>query len=1450
MTPEHWKRIDEIFSRVIDLPAAERQAALASECGSDDVLRSEVERLLQSDESAGDFIESPIWSDSKFLNTSAKEKLSSFGDGPAAEADTLIGSMVGPFRLISEIGRGGMGAVYLAERADGEFRQKVAIKVIKRGMDSDFIVRRFRHERQILASFEHPFIARLLDGGTRDDGTPYFVMEYIEGRSLYQYCDESKLTIRERLKIFQKICSAIAYAHQRQIVHRDIKPTNILMRRDGTPKLLDFGIAKILDPNLIHESLNPTASMLRMMTPDYASPEQVRGEDVTPASDIYSLGVLLYELLSGHRPFMFAGKALHEITFAICESDPPVPSSQIGSREMLHSRYAGSEDAVYQGRATTGHELRNALSGDLDNVIMKAMAKDPANRYQDVSELINDISNVLALRPAAAPAFQPGNRQPAPKQARQVKDDLKGLAVLPFKFINLGAGEDTDDQFLGLALTDALISRLSKVKRFLVRPTSSILAIGERVSDPISAGNELGVDFILDGTIKKAANRLRVSVQLLDVKRNSAVWATSIDETVGDLLALEDSISSKVIDGLVPQLTGSELARLARRGTEVNEAFEHYIRGRYHFSTFTEDGLAKAFLSFHNAIAADPNYAAAYSGLADYYNWLGIIGVLPPQECFQPAIIAAGKAVELDPDLSEAHASLGFSLHAGNYDWEGAERHLQKAIHLNPANASAFVWQAIVLYTKGRFDEGLGYARRGVDLDPLAPFNHHNVGWGLYFARRFDEAISQYRRVTRDFPDYAFGFYGLSKVHRAVGDTDAALYENAKALQLMGDSIFGRLAHVECLAAAGSTGEAREQLSALIELGAERYVSPYQIALAYAYLSKSGGPEDSQKALQHLKAAFEVKDAWLNYLGIEPAFDGLRDSQEYADLIEKVGYADLLGKRSSGRDAETGPMIHSSLHDRTTLVVDEADITQDTETPVKITKTQWKLLGAAATAVLCVFAFVVYMTYQNTRAVADPRLRPTSFQQPAIIVLPFATDDGYDSNVGVGMADSLSHRLGSIKGIRVLSANTGRSLSTADPLASAWEIGASFLIRGHLSRSDDRVFVSTDLLDVGRQEIFWSETFEAADGDLFDLQTDIARKVWESLDLRPLPDELRQLEKQYTQSFSVYEKYLVGRSQMTKRDAASLRQAIASFGEAVAEDAAFAPAYVGLADCYSLLNLYDVDPPKDAFSTALKHAERALQIDSELADAHASLAYIRFYGERDRQSAELEFRRAIQMNPSYSQAHHWFALALAAMDKHVDALTEIQTAEGLDPRSASIRSAAAMVYFYGGKQNEAIAHLDQTLAKQPDFIPALKVKRWALAARGDYAAARETLEIERTASGGSADDPGWQIIALQLADSDGSDRTALLNKLEKAIAHSGVKGNDFGYAFEIALAFHHLGADDKALEWLGRADRAGNHSFNFLAVDPRLSSLHNTDGFRTLLQSLKTPLHSAAAASN
>lgn len=1431
MTPERWKQIEAVFERAVEIPDGDREDFLTRECGGDDDLRREVEKLLKSDNSAAGFIESPVWTDSSFINTTAKKELSDSFERSLDESDehTYIGKTIGAFLLTREIGRGGMGAVYLAERSDGEFFQRVAIKLIKRGMDSDFVIRRFRHERQILASFEHPFIARLLDGGTTTDGVPYFVMEFVEGKTFYTYSDTNRLDLRDRLKIFQKVCSAIEYAHLKQIIHRDIKPSNILINSVGSPKLLDFGIAKILDPDLIHESINPTASMLRMMTPDYASPEQIQGIEVTPSSDIYSLGVLLYELLTGHRPYNFAGRALHDVSYVICNTMPKLPSRILEDPENLLSTYVDGAQNYLQVRRTTAAKLAQELGRGLDDIVMKALNKEPEARYNSVSEMSRDISRYLSGSKVSAPKYSPTVSKEFDPLLR-TSANSRSLAVLPFSFVNLAANEDTDDRFLGVGLADALITRLSKVRKFVVRPTSSISSFGDGPIDPVRAGRDLNVDFILNGTIKKANDRLRVTVQLLNVAENAAIWATSIDEVLSDVFSLEDTLSTKVVEGLLPQLTTNEREEFVKRGTENPQAFEHYLRGRYYFNTFTEDSFAKAFVHFHSAISADPTYAHAYAGIADYYNWLGILGVLPPNECFLPAIEAARKAVELDAELSEAHASLGFSLHAGNYEWSRAEHHLMKAIELNPSNANAYIWYSIVMYTEGRFSEGLQYAHRSLEIDPLTPFNHHNLGWGLYYARRYDEAAAVYRKVIADFPSYSFGYYGLSKVQRIQGETSSSIREIERAKELMGGSIFALLAEAESYSADGQVSVAKQKLNELKELSSERYVSPYQLALSHCFL------KEPQKALDLLEKAAEQKEAWLNWMGVDPGLDLIRGDKRFEDILETTGYRPFFNSFSASSPVVTDPRpVPTDIHSLTTLVIEDGDITHDGIGQPRGTKRLTTFAaGIGMLAILLAAAFGVYRLMVSEQTASTP----ARGQGATIVVLPFDSPGSEYADLGVGFSDALTNKLGNIKNLQVMSANTGRSLKNVAPRDLDIGLGIAYVLRGNIERSGNAAKVSADLIDTRDGRTVFQENVEASNGDLFGIQTKIAERIWRELGIDPLPLERQQVERSYTQNIAAYSLYLRGRSEMTNRSAHGLEAAAATFEESIKEDAEFALAYVGLADSLSLLNLYSVTPPAEAYPQAKRYATKALEIDPNLAEAHATLAYIKFFHDRDRTGSELEFRRAIQVNPSYAPAHHWFALTLAAKGAKVDAETEIEIAKRLDPKAAAIRSAAGVVNFHLGEPLKAISECDAAIALDPRSVPAFKVKRWAYTALGDRASASEALSKEIELSGGSPNDSGWKVVEIQI-DAIGGITQELQKKLDTAVKDPSVGKNLFGFAYEIALANNALGRTEDALAWLERSEAAGGHSFNFAATDPRLSNLRNEPRYIALVNKLR-----------
>ncbi len=387
VTPERWQQIKVVLEGALDREVAERTAFLDISCQGDDELRREVESLVASEPELGDFIETPV-----------------FRIHPEEDVPLAAGERIGAYRVVRELGRGGMGSVYLAERADEEFEQRVALKLVRRGMDTEEIVRRFRSERQILAHLDHPNIAKLFDGGTAEDGRPYFIMEYVEGQPIDEYCDQRKLPTRERLELFRKVCSAVHFAHQNLIVHRDLKPGNILVTAGGIPKLLDFGIAKLLDPDQALFAL--TRLEQRLMTPEYASPEQVRGETITTASDVYSLGVLLYILLTGHLPYHRATQDPQSLAKAICETEPLRPSSAVG--RVAEARGPGGTLVELKpesiSRVRDGEErlLQRRLAGDLDNIVLMAMRKDPQRRYASVDQLSSDIERHLQGLPVVA----------------------------------------------------------------------------------------------------------------------------------------------------------------------------------------------------------------------------------------------------------------------------------------------------------------------------------------------------------------------------------------------------------------------------------------------------------------------------------------------------------------------------------------------------------------------------------------------------------------------------------------------------------------------------------------------------------------------------------------------------------------------------------------------------------------------------------------------------------------------------------------------------------------------------------------------------------------------------------------------------------------------------------------------------------------------------------------
>ncbi len=948
--------MEEVFEAALERRPGERSAYLDSACEGDESLRNQVDTLLLAlDRSSSNFPTTPAAG--MALSDTMVEDLT----------PSVIGKRLGAYRIERELGRGGMGSVYLAVRADDEFKKRVAIKLIKRGMDTDFIVRRFRNERQILASLDHPHIARLLDGGTTDDGLPYFVMEYVEGQPIFEYCEERKLTIVDRLKLFREVCAAVHYAHETLVIHRDLKPGNILVTAAGTPKLLDFGIAKLLNPDLSSHALDPTTAAMRLMTPEYASPEQVRGESITAVSDVYSLGVLLYEVLTDHRPYRIKSHLPQELARVVCEVEPDLPSVAVNLIEVIdledREPIEITPQTVSESRSTTPEQLRRELSGSLDNIVLKAMRKEIAKRYNSVAELSEDIGRYLEGHPVSAPSYFPSDAF-FDMDTAEPGTGSRSLAVLPFQVLRV---EEKADEFLGMGLADAIITKLSNLQRIIVRPTSAVVKYFDGTHNIIAAGHELSVGYVLDGRIQRAGDRLRLTVQLVGMRDGSPLWAAKFDENYTDLFTVEDSISEQVADALVPRLTGEEREVLLRRETENSDAYRAFLKGRYFWNRFTPEDFSKALEQFREAIRLDPHYAQAHVGIADYYNWAAIFGLGTPGENFPPAKAAAIRALELDDSLAEAHAALAFTNLCYDWDWEGSEQRFNRALELNPNYGPAHQWYSNLLAAQGRFDEAIAEIKRAQEINPLSLMDRSIGGWTYYHARQYQLAERELKAIIDTERGFSNSYLMMGFVYERLGRHEEAIESLNTALELLSGTIVPLAVQGYVFATSGKREEALRILAKLKELGEQRYVSPYFPALVYTGLG------DHEAALASLEEAFEQRDEWLIWLGTEPKFDDLRSDPRFKELMRRVGLLGDETARAIAYSQQHGAGVSPSIKTQRISRVPTGPASVETPTLVSADQPVYRHRGkarawlpaAGALIVLLVGAFIAYKLFNK-----------------------------------------------------------------------------------------------------------------------------------------------------------------------------------------------------------------------------------------------------------------------------------------------------------------------------------------------------------------------------------------------------------------------------------------------------------------------------------------------------
>lgn len=774
----------------------------------------------------------------------------------------MISQTISHYRVISELGSGEMGEVYLAE--DTRLGRQVAIKFLPASYQYDPERRtRFLAEARATSALRSPHIAAIFDIGEHE-GSMYIVMEYVEGELLSEKLKAGPLAVREAIDLAAQIADALSEAHAMGLVHCDIKGANLMVNDRGMIKLLDFGIVAVAtaketesDDDHTQKVGEQTAVGVLTGTVSYMSPEQAMGRTIDARSDIFSLGIVLYEMLAGRPPF--EGVNSIEIIDRIVNLDP-MPLAR----------------------------LNYAVPPDLDRIVRKCLEKDRERRYQSVRELLIDLRNLQRDSDSGAPAATAGlGRQTQVVTKTRTRRAIDSLAILPFA----NESGDLDLEYLSDGVTEALINSLSRLPKLRVMARSTVFRYQGRVmEDAQRIGHELGVRAVLTGRLLKRGDQLVIKLELADTTDGAHLWGEQYTRELADILSLEQEISTEISEQLRLKLTSAQRKSLKKASTENSAAYQLYLKGRYYWNKRTEEGIKKSIDYFERAIALDSKFALAYAGLADAYNLEASYSAKPLPTPFLRAKATALKALSLDDKLAEAHAALAAVKLWREYDWEGGELGFRKSIELNPSYATAHLWLALYLAAVERIDEALSEIKLAVDLDPLSRATNLNLARIFYFARQYDESIAQCHKTIEMFPQYLIAHRRLGIVYGEKKRFSEAEAEFKKALTISPTDSETISAMAYAYSEAGRIDDARRLLEELTRFAAENYVSPYSMARVHI------GLDEIDNAFECLETTFQERHGILTYLKVEPMFDRIRSDPRFNDLLRRMG----LGSTAAG----------------------------------------------------------------------------------------------------------------------------------------------------------------------------------------------------------------------------------------------------------------------------------------------------------------------------------------------------------------------------------------------------------------------------------------------------------------------------------------------------------------------------------------------------------------------
>jgi eukaryotic-like serine/threonine-protein kinase len=841
-----------------------------------------------------------------------------------------LGTIINQYKIISPIGKGGMGEVFLAQ--DTKLDRKVAIKFLNEEFSKDADkLNRFIQEAKAVSALNHPNILTVYEIGENDESN-FIVTEFIEGKTLRENLSPKKTnSLNSILKIGVQVAEALSAAHQAGIIHRDIKPENIMIRADGYAKVLDFGLAKLTEQkpkdDILSEDttkgLVKTNPGMVMGTVSYMSPEQARGKETDARTDIWSLGVVLYEMLAGKVPF--TGETINHTIVSILEKEPlllenvPDELQRIVRKTLakdVEMRYQSSKDLLIdlknlrrtldiQGElersivpnreVTTNQVQENETAIYNSKSIEETKAESGALATQSVSnsssleyavtkakshKFATAIIGIILLSAISAIGFFGYKYFTSTKQ-------INSIAVMPFENKN----SDADTDYLSDGLAESLIFRLTQIPDLRVSPTSSVIRYKGKETDIAKIANELGVDAVMTGRMTKRGDNLNITVELVDARTNKSLWGEQYERKLSELLTTQREIVTEIVSKLQLKLSGESEQKLAKKYTDNNEAYQLYLQGRFHWNKREMKELEKAVEFFKQAIEKDPNYALAYSGLADTLNAFPKNGDFRPKEYMPQAKAAALKALELDPNLAEAHTSLAKVLFDYDYDFAGAEKSFKRAIELNPNYASAHYFYSELLSVSNRNDEAFREITKAIELDPFSLVINNWMAIHLYRLGRFDEALLQTKKINELFPNETLFHFINGSIYAAQGKYDQAVEEYLLRAKTTKDFKPENIAKLkEAYEKGGWAGFERMSGEIRLEFLNDKqakdpnvYVKAMNYAIAYAW------GKDKDKTIEYLNKAYDERDERILDLTVKKIWDFVRDDPRFKELVKKVG---------------------------------------------------------------------------------------------------------------------------------------------------------------------------------------------------------------------------------------------------------------------------------------------------------------------------------------------------------------------------------------------------------------------------------------------------------------------------------------------------------------------------------------------------------------------------------